>query len=110
MRKEAVIGIAVALWALGAVHVSAAQPVAAPAAVALEATPEASADAVCESATESTVEAALSAAAGKTCADFGFFEDRKKCEASCKRGEKCQKKQMCGGEQCPPPGYCWKCG
>jgi hypothetical protein len=109
MKRELVIGIAVVLWALGAVHASAAQPVAAPAAVAMEATAEASADAVCESAMESSVAAALTAA-DKKCEDYGFFEDRKKCEASCKRGEKCQKKQMCGGEQCPPPGYCWKCG
>ena len=110
MRKETVIGIAAVLWAFGAVHVSAATPAPAkPAAEAIQATADATAEALCESVSESAPEAALSSA-GKTCADFGFFDDRKKCEASCKRGEKCQKKQMCGGEQCPPPGYCWKCG
>jgi len=109
MKRALVIGTAVVLSAFGAVHVSAAQPDAAPAAVVVEAAAEASAEAVCDT-NESINEAALSAAAAKKCEDYGFFEDRKKCEASCKRGEKCQKKQMCGGEQCPPPGYCWKCG
>ena len=105
MKRELVIGMVVTLWAFGAVRGSAAQPAAEPVAKALEAKPVA---AVCDSDTELTLEAASTAA--KTCEDYGFFEDRKKCEASCKRGQKCQKKQMCGGEQCPPPGYCWKCG
>ena len=47
----------------------------------------------------------------KTCADFGMFEhnEREKCNASCKKGRTCVKKQVCGGEPCPDPGYCWKC-
>jgi hypothetical protein len=46
-----------------------------------------------------------------TCEDFGFFaaDKRGDCDKSCKKGNKCQKKEMCGGAQCPPPGYCWKC-
>lgn len=46
-----------------------------------------------------------------TCEDFGFFaaDKRKDCEKSCKKGNGCAKKEMCGGGQCPPPGYCWKC-
>jgi hypothetical protein len=49
--------------------------------------------------------------ADPTCEDFGFFAADKKteCDKSCKRGNKCAKKQMCGEAQCPPPGYCWKC-
>lgn len=45
------------------------------------------------------------------CEDFGFFAADKKadCEKSCKKGNKCQRKQVCGDYQCPPPGYCWKC-
>jgi hypothetical protein len=95
----------VTLWAFGAVRGSAAPPAAEPVAKAMEV----KAETACDSASESSLEAVASTAA-KTCEDYGFFEDRKKCEASCKRGEKCQKKQMCGGQQCPPPGYCWKCG
>jgi hypothetical protein len=46
-----------------------------------------------------------------TCEDFGFFAADKKadCDKSCKKGNKCQRKQVCGDGQCPPPGYCWKC-
>jgi cytochrome c5 len=46
-----------------------------------------------------------------TCEDFGFFAADKKgeCDKSCKKGNKCQRKQVCGDYQCPPPGYCWKC-
>ncbi len=49
--------------------------------------------------------------ADPTCEDFGFFAADKKteCDKTCKRGNKCAKKQMCGDAQCPPPGYCWKC-
>lgn len=49
--------------------------------------------------------------ADPTCEDFGFFAADKKteCDKSCKRGNKCAKKQVCGEAQCPPPGYCWKC-
>jgi hypothetical protein len=49
--------------------------------------------------------------ADPTCEDFGFFAADKKtdCDKTCKRGNKCTKKQMCGDAQCPPPGYCWKC-
>ncbi|HET9315529.1 MAG TPA: hypothetical protein VFQ51_08050 [Vicinamibacteria bacterium] len=49
--------------------------------------------------------------ADPTCEDFGFFGADKKteCDKTCKRGNKCTKKQMCGDAQCPPPGYCWKC-
>ena len=49
--------------------------------------------------------------ADPTCEDFGFFgaDKRNECDKTCKRGNKCQKKQMCGDAQCPPPGYCWKC-
>ncbi len=46
-----------------------------------------------------------------TCEDFGFFAADKKtdCDKTCKKGNKCQRKQVCGDGQCPPPGYCWKC-
>jgi len=51
------------------------------------------------------------AAADPTCEDFGFFGADKKaeCDKTCKKGNKCTKKQVCGDAQCPPPGYCWKC-
>jgi hypothetical protein len=50
-------------------------------------------------------------ASAATCADHGFFEhDQKvKCDASCKKGKKCVKKETCGDGSCPDPGYCWKC-
>jgi hypothetical protein len=46
-----------------------------------------------------------------TCATYGMFEhDQKvKCDASCKKGKKCVKKEVCGEGRCPDPGYCWKC-
>lgn len=51
------------------------------------------------------------ASADPTCEDFGFFAADKKaeCDKTCKKGNKCQRKQVCGDGQCPPPGYCWKC-
>jgi hypothetical protein len=62
----------------------------------------------------STVEPApdfFEASADPTCEDYGFFGADKKtdCDKTCKRGNKCVKKQVCGDVQCPPPGYCWKC-
>jgi len=53
----------------------------------------------------------VEASADPTCEDFGFFAADKKaeCDKSCKKGNKCQRKQVCGDGQCPPPGYCWKC-
>jgi|RhiMetdeSRZDD1v2_1073273.scaffolds.fasta_scaffold599976_2 hypothetical protein len=47
-----------------------------------------------------------------SCEDFGFFaaDKKKDCDNSCHKGKKCQKKQVCGSGDCPPPGYCWKCG
>jgi hypothetical protein len=51
------------------------------------------------------------ASADPTCEDYGFFAADKKteCDKACKKGNKCQRKQVCGDVQCPPPGYCWKC-
>jgi hypothetical protein len=56
-------------------------------------------------------EASFFESADATCEDFGFFAADKKadCDKSCKKGNKCQRKQVCGDGQCPPPGYCWKC-
>jgi hypothetical protein len=48
----------------------------------------------------------------KTCKDYGMYEhnDLKTCEKECQGNRKeCVKRQNCGGQQCPDPGYCWKC-
>ena len=53
------------------------------------------------------------ASADAKCADYGFYEadQRKQCDERCNSGKTaCVKKEQCGDGQCPPPGYCWKCG
>ena len=96
-REVAIAAVAAAVAVFAAVGAALAPPaVAAPAPLAYSLEP---ADASFE-------EAAAS------CEDFGFFaaDKKKECDESCKRGRKCQKKQVCGEGPCPDPGYCWKCG
>ena len=46
----------------------------------------------------------------KKCDDYPGYYGNDKCDNECaKKGKKCTKKQMCGNEPRPWPGYCWKC-
>ena len=111
MKTRWAIAAGAALALLGARAASAAEPVAK---VAATPTVEASEKAVCEGAFAASSEEFAFAALGedKKCEDYGFFAHDKKgdCEKACKKGRKCQKKERCGEEGCPEPGYCWKCG
>jgi len=111
MKTRWAIAAGAALALLGARAASAAEPAAK---VAATPTVEASERAVCEEAPAASSEEFSFATLGdeKKCGDYGFFDHDKKadCEKSCRKGRKCQKKERCGEEGCPDPGYCWKCG
>jgi len=106
MKRAAVIGALAVLALAGAWRASAAQPEPTAPAPVFEAREEAS----CEGALWPASEETIVESAAK-CEDFGFFDSGKKkeCEASCKKGKNCVKKQQCGDGPCPDPGYCWKC-
>jgi hypothetical protein len=104
MKRGWAMAAVAALAVLGARAASAAEAVAkAPALPAVEVSEKAT----CEDALASEV-----FMDEKKCEDYGFFAADKKaeCEKSCRKGKKCQKKERCGEEGCPDPGYCWKCG
>jgi hypothetical protein len=104
MKRGWAMAAAAALAVLGAQAAAAAETAKAPALSAVELSEKA----VCEEAPGVVEELAAEA----KCEDYGFFAADKKaeCEKSCKKGKKCQKKEQCGGQGCPEPGYCWKCG
>ena len=106
MKRLSIVAALLAVAALGSGSRSALADETAPAAIVAG-----------ESATEANASfvepepSFFEASADPTCEDYGFFAADKKteCDKACKKGNKCQRKQVCGDAQCPPPGYCWKC-
>jgi hypothetical protein len=105
MKRLSVVAALVAVAALGSGSRSALAEETAPAIVAGESATEANASFV------EPEPSFFEASADPTCEDYGFFaaDKRNECDKTCKKGNKCQRKQVCGDAQCPPPGYCWKC-
>ena len=108
MKRLALLAAAATVAALGLTQAALAEDAretAPAAATAVEPAPELDASVV------DPAPSYFEASADPTCEDYGFFaaDKRGECDKACKKGNKCQKKQVCGDYQCPPPGYCWKC-
>jgi hypothetical protein len=111
MKRLTVVAALATVAALGLSRASlAAEAPAAEPVVVVAVEPASEAEAAGVSVAEPTP-SFFEASADPTCEDFGFFAADKKaeCDKACKKGNKCQRKQVCGDGQCPPPGYCWKC-